>query len=94
MSRVGMYGHLYRHHLYGHRAPVTVVRVNPYDPNEVASGSDDRTVKIWKLDTNECIQTISFEKPVMGLKWRQTTSKILVVLSNGKYISMDIESFK
>ena len=75
---------------YGHRAPVTVVCVNPYDPNEIASGSDDHTVKIWRLDLKECIQTIRFDRSVMGLKWRKQKGKILVVLSSGNIVSMDL----
>ncbi|KAM0901058.1 hypothetical protein ACQ4PT_020252 [Festuca glaucescens] len=39
----------------GHNCTVTQVTFNPKDSDRFASVSLDGTVKIWKLDTNECV---------------------------------------
>ena len=44
--------------LKGHREAVTSVAFRPTNPALLATGSNDRTVKIWNIDTKECIKTL------------------------------------
>ena len=42
--------------------PVTSVAFHPTKPNMLASGSDDKTTKIWDIDNGKCESTLSGHK--------------------------------
>ena len=47
----------------GHTNYVYSVAFNPHDPNEVLSGSDDNTLKLWDKNTGVCVAAVP---PVVG----------------------------
>ena len=43
----------------GHTAAVTCVAFNPGDPDELASGSEDTSVRLFSLKTRSCTRTMT-----------------------------------
>ncbi|KAJ1552628.1 hypothetical protein HK405_010597, partial [Cladochytrium tenue] len=52
--------------LDGHSAPVTCLAVAADDPHRVASGSDDRTVRVWDVDLDARARHASADAAVAG----------------------------
>eukprot|EP00794_Sanderia_malayensis_P012720 gene12720-14025_t len=70
------------HEFLGHTASVTAVRTFK---NVLASGSSDKTIKIWNADTGELIQTLrGHTKGVWGLRFM--SKMLLVSCSNDQTI--------
>ena len=44
--------------LLGHTGPVRSVAFNPVDPNQLASGSRDQTIRIWDLAAGEAVRVL------------------------------------
>jgi WD40 repeat protein len=73
----------YRHHgnristLVGHRSWVLSVDIR-VDGDMLASGSADRTVKIWDIaGTRECVDTVTEgEGEVWGVAWSKTGKQL------------------
>ena len=53
--------------LQGHGKEVVSVIFSP-DGKLLASGSKDGTIKIWDIDTGECLNTLSSPRPYEGMK--------------------------
>ncbi|ACK73938.1 WD-40 repeat protein (plasmid) [Gloeothece citriformis PCC 7424] len=53
--------------LEGHKGAVESM-VFSQDSETIATASQDETLKIWKISTNQCLQTLSPEKPYKGMK--------------------------
>lgn len=45
--------------LESHAGPVLCMRLNPYVSQQLITGSQDSTIRIWDLATNSCIETLS-----------------------------------
>ena len=43
----------------GHTSTVTSVAFNPADADKLASGSEDKTCKLWDMKTGSCTRTLS-----------------------------------
>jgi WD40 repeat protein len=52
--------------LEGHEAAVQTVTYNPATQT-LASGSEDETIKIWDIQTNQCLRTLRSERPYEGM---------------------------
>jgi WD40 repeat protein len=52
--------------LQGHTDWVRSVTFNP-DGQTLASGSTDETIKLWDINTEECIETLRAERPYEGM---------------------------
>lgn len=44
--------------LKGHSDCVNSIAFNPQNPDQIASGAADKTLKIWNLSTGECTNTL------------------------------------
>ncbi|CAF0848093.1 unnamed protein product [Rotaria sordida] len=70
----------------GHRGPVVDLKFNPFNDNEIASCSDDGTVKIWsipnnglKIDTYEWkIDLHGHQRRVDYIEWHPTAENLLL----------------
>jgi WD40 repeat protein len=59
--------------LVGHTAAVNTIQL---DKSEIISGSGDRTIKIWSLETGECLRTI--EGHILGIACLQLDSGYII----------------
>lgn len=48
--------------LKGHENSVDAVKIDPNGGKRFASGSHDRTIKIWDMSTLKCIKTTSADR--------------------------------
>jgi len=75
--------------LTGHKGAVLDVAFNPFNPNMIASGSDDCSVKVWvipeeglKENMNDAALTLNGHGRKVGLvKWHPTCENILFSMS-------------
>ena len=72
--------------LMGHLADTNVVRWHP-NANFLATGSDDKTVRLWDIRVKKAIGKISFEGKVNSLEFNQDGSKLII---SGKSSFVDI----
>lgn len=61
--------------LSGHSDYIQSIIYDPSNPNQLFSGSDDKTIKVWDIRTDECVRT---------LKDRATVYSVAVNPRNGK----------
>lgn len=64
--------------LQGHTASVGAVSFNPVDPNQVASGSDDKTLKLWDLRQKVCTKTIETEDYVAPVEFSRDGKQVTI----------------
>jgi len=77
-------GHCTLTEFYGHTASVTTVQ---FFKNLLASGSVDKTIKIWNLESGDLIQTLKgHSKGVWGLRFMSKT--LLISCSNDQTIKI------
>ncbi|XP_037090870.1 ribosome biogenesis protein bop1-like isoform X2 [Pollicipes pollicipes] len=71
----------------GHK---NIVRTLSIDPSGqlFASGSDDRTLKIWEVATGRCLKTIEFKDAVTAVAWNPNPKLSVVAAAAGKRIYM------
>ena len=69
----------------GHTAPVLDIQWNPFDENEIASCSEDTTVKIWTIPDGGLVEDLKdprldlmgHEKKSIHVHWHPTAANIL-----------------
>ncbi|KAM5563261.1 hypothetical protein ABKV19_018097 [Rosa sericea] len=69
--------------LSGHRRTPWVVRFHPSQPEIIASGGLDHEVRLWDLNTSECIGSRDFHRPIASMAFH-ATGELLVVASGHK----------
>lgn len=71
----------------GHK---NIVRTLSIDPTGlmVASGSDDRTLKIWEIATGRCLKTVEFKDAVTAVAWNPNPKLSVVAATAGKRVFM------
>jgi ribosome biogenesis protein ERB1 len=73
----------------GHNDRVRTLSVDP-SGQWIASGSDDRTVRIWEIATGRNCRTFSFDDPIMSLSWNPNKSvSIVAVCCDQKVFLLD-----
>ena len=68
--------------LSGHKGPVTSLKFSPVGGN-LASGSWDRTVKIWDCYKNDVMETLQHSFDVVCLDWRPDGKNLVVGTLSG-----------
>jgi len=68
--------------LKGHTDYVNSLVFEPEAGDQLVTGSDDQTVRLW--EGGECVSTLHFKSPVMSLAWHQEeVGKLLIGQKNG-----------
>ena len=55
--------------LSGHKGNINCVDAHPKDKSKILTGSYDRTVKVWDIESKTCTQTINFTENVWSAKF-------------------------
>jgi WD40 repeat protein len=58
--------------LQGHGKAVNAIAFSP-DGQFLVSGSEDETIKLWQVNTGECLKTFRAERPYEGMNITGTT---------------------
>ena len=69
----------------GHEDVVRSIAIEPFG-QFVASGSDDKTVKIWEVLTGRCFKTLHFDHPVSFVSWCPKPERTVLAVASGKDI--------
>ncbi|XP_038078174.1 LOW QUALITY PROTEIN: coronin-2B-like [Patiria miniata] len=87
--------------LSGHKGPVLDIKWNPFNDNEIASCSEDGTVKVWEIpDTGVLTETtatlladlVKHTRRVLQIEWHPTASGIILsVGQDNKIVIWDVE---
>ena len=68
--------------LKGHTDYVNSLVWEPEAGQQLVTGSDDQTVRLW--EDGECVSTLHFKSPVMSVAWHQEeVGKLLIGLKSG-----------
>lgn len=80
--------------LIGHEKPhsVTTIAWSP-NGNYIASGSNDRTVRIWKVDKFQTSKILTLENPAPQLAWKFDSSQ-LAITENNRVKIWNIDSYQ
>ncbi|ESO98298.1 hypothetical protein LOTGIDRAFT_114705 [Lottia gigantea] len=64
----------------GHKGIVRCISPDPKG-QWIASGSDDKTVKIWEVATGRCIKTFKLDSKVKSIAWNPNPSLSIIVIA-------------
>ncbi|KAK6186129.1 hypothetical protein SNE40_008226 [Patella caerulea] len=64
----------------GHKGIIRTISPDPKG-QWIASGCDDKTVKIWEVATGRCIKTFNVESKVKGVAWNPNPSLSIIVVA-------------
>mmetsp|Transcript_2035 Transcript_2035/g.2905 ORF Transcript_2035/g.2905 Transcript_2035/m.2905 type:complete len:711 (-) Transcript_2035:158-2290(-) len=72
----------------GHEEKVRTISPSP-DGQWLASGSDDKTVRIWEVGTGRCVSVVKFDEIIDMVAWNPNLSTpVLAIATLGKIILM------
>lgn len=81
--------------LSGHEAPVSSLAFSPSGANQLASGSWDRTVRIWNVfGRSRAVEPISLESDVLALAFRPDGKELATSTLDGQIILLAIPDGK
>jgi WD40 repeat protein len=66
-------------HLIGHTDMITTLAFNTHH-FRLASGSLDNTVRLWDLETNQCIGVLSSSAPIQAIAWSPDPQRLLLAI--------------
>ncbi|KAI0983072.1 hypothetical protein GJ496_005806 [Pomphorhynchus laevis] len=87
----------------GHRAAVTDIMWNPFNPQQIASSSDDSIVRIWNIPeegitknlTNPCVELKSHSSRAAHIRWHTLAENIIASAgADKKIIVWDVNSLR
>ena len=70
----------------GHRGPVLDLKWNPFNDNEIASCSEDTTIKVWQIDDDGLYENLNewvvdlhgHQRKVNQIEWHPTAENIMI----------------
>jgi periodic tryptophan protein 1 len=72
-----------------HSSAVMTLNTNPIKSTILASGSADKTVKLWDLSNGRCVQTFNHHSnKVQCVKWHRTEETILLTAAYDKSVCL------
>eukprot|EP01050_Picozoa_sp_SAG11_P017285 SAG11_NODE_2476_length_3313_cov_4.959241_1_plen_101_part_00 len=71
-----------------HVSDVWSVAFDPTNINQLASGSQDRTIKLWDITTDECLRTLDHSGSVNSVAFDPTNSNQLASASYDRTIKL------
>ncbi|KIK25932.1 hypothetical protein PISMIDRAFT_676441 [Pisolithus microcarpus 441] len=81
--------------LTGHEAPVSSLAFCPSGTNQLASGSWDRTVRVWNVfGRSRAVETFTVSSDVLALAFRPDGAELAVSTLDGQIAFFDIHSGK
>ncbi|KAL4079545.1 WD40-repeat-containing domain protein [Scleroderma citrinum] len=81
--------------LTGHEAPISSLAFCPSGTNQLASGSWDRTVRIWNVfGRSRAVETLTISTDVLALAFRPDGAELSVASLDGQLTFFDIHSGK
>lgn len=79
--------------LYGHKMPVLCMDVS-YDSMLIATGSADRSVKIWGIDHGDCHRSLAHDDSVTAIQFIGKTHMFFTCSKDGLIKQWDADSFE
>ncbi|KAG6332965.1 hypothetical protein ID866_6127 [Astraeus odoratus] len=81
--------------LTGHEAPVSTLSFCPSGSNQLASGSWDRTVRVWSVfGRSRAMETFAVSSDVLALSFRPDGAELAVASLDGQITFFDVRSGK
>jgi len=73
----------------GHTGAVITMHLCPQNPSVLASGSEDKTVRLWDLSSGSCVTKLSHHnEKVQSVKWHPIEAGILMTSSYDKTVAI------
>ncbi|QDU97172.1 c-type cytochrome domain-containing protein [Lignipirellula cremea] len=74
----------------GHTGPIHALAAFPNDPNQLASGSQDGTARIWTVSTGAQAKSLNHAGPVLGVAVRGDGQRLVSVSDNNSIKLWDV----
>ncbi|KIY47369.1 WD40 repeat-like protein [Fistulina hepatica ATCC 64428] len=81
--------------LAGHEGPVSTLEFSPSGANQLASGSWDRTIRIWNVfGRSHAVEPLSLDSDVLALAFRPDGHELAVSTLDGQITFFDVQESK